>query len=325
MTFFKTAFASALIAGSTLLGISAASAQELRPNLVLMIQDDDTDTVAENRQRIMSRVRQAVNTSLSAYGYNMYDSGVISQNFITPRNQRLARAALIDVARSITQPPIDAGLLMKVYASAEKNPYSDIYRLNLRVEGDVLNVSSGQVIGGFEATAMEKPVLPVNCDRICILEEVGKHSRVLAEDVSRALDIQIKGYLKSGGVTSRQPQPATIPGAPPATAPMAAAPAPAAPAMPGQCEGFPQSYAMTFIGFELNEQSMIEEFLNSFSCKFQMRNLPSSNSRIGFWYETSANDSVMRRNLRTMLDYMDVNGQINFAGTQIQVTKIPSR
>ena len=75
-----------------------------------MVQDNDPDTIAASRQRIMSRVRQSINTALSADGFNMYDGEIVSQNILLPDDRRKARQALIEVARSVTQPPLDAGL-----------------------------------------------------------------------------------------------------------------------------------------------------------------------------------------------------------------------
>ncbi len=100
---------------------------------------------------------------------------------------------------------------------------------------------------------------------------------------------------------------------------------PQAPAASGNCEGFPHSYTISFIGFNNNEHAQIEEFLDSFECKYQMRTLPSSPSKLGFWYETSARDIVLRRNLRTMLEWMQVENQFNLSGTRIEITKIQSR
>ena len=301
-----------------------ADADDLRPNLVVAVQDDDRSTVADNRQRIMSRVRQAINTSLSAIGYNMYDGEVVMQNILLPNQRRKARETLIEMARAVTQPPLDAALLFKIYASAKKANYSDIYRLHIRIEGDLLNVSSGQVIGGFETSAFDKPVLPVNCDRACVLEAVGKHSRVLAQDLSQAIRAQLDGYLKASGVSTDRSS-AKVDTGMSGSSTVTVNSAAIGTTDNSKCNGFPHSYAMSFIGFEAKEQSVIEEFLNSFSCKFQIRALPSSNSQLGFWYETSANDTVLRRNLRTMMEYMEVKAQINIAGTQIKVSKVPTR
>ena len=216
------------------------------------------------------------------------------------------------------------GCLFKVYASAKKGNYSDVYRLNIRMEGDLLNIQTGQVIGGFETSAFDKPVLPANCDKDCVYEEVGKHSRVLGQDLARAIRAQLQGYLRAGGVSSMQKDSTAIGSS--VTSNSVKIGTSGNDMDKDHCEGFPQSYAMKFIGFENDEHSVIEEFLDSFSCVNQMRNLGgSSGSQFGFWYETSANDSVLRRNLRTMLDYMDVAAQFNFAGNQIEITKVPTR
>ena len=48
--------------GASLFAPVISQAQALRPNLMIMVQDNDVDTVPAARQRIMSRVGQAINT-----------------------------------------------------------------------------------------------------------------------------------------------------------------------------------------------------------------------------------------------------------------------
>ncbi|MEP1334549.1 MAG: hypothetical protein ABJK43_17740 [Lentilitoribacter sp.] len=307
---------------ASLFAPAISQAQALRPNLMIMVQDNDVDTVPAARQRIMSRVAQAINTQLSAKGHNMYDASTVTQDIVLSPNRREARQALIEVARAVTQPPIDAALLFKLYATAKGGNYSTVKRLNIRIEGDLLNLASGQVIGGFETSAFDRPALPLNCDRDCVLEEVGKHSRVIAQDLADAIDVQLTGYLNAAGTNSAVSGAVTTPSAGSANVAQTVAGNAGANAT---CTGFPHSYAMSFIGFDGQDSSTIEEFLNSFTCKTQIRALASSNNKLGFWYETTANDTILRRNLRTMLEFMEVKAQVNIAGTQIRISKVPSR
>jgi len=325
-------FALALAVGLSLVhtfATQSATAQESvnRPNLMVAVQDDDPDTTPARRQRIMSRIVGGMSEYLHVKGYNVYDQTAITQDFVLPTDHRKARAALVDIARTVKTPPLDAVLLVKLYASAEKSPYNNIYKLRLRTEADFLSVRTGQFIGHFETEDFSRPVLPANCDRDCILEEVGRHAKVIGNDLAHAMEAKLAGFLKSAGVTppsaaakSGSDVTVTVTTTPPAAGPTKVIRGPKP-----SCQGFPMAYTLTFIDFDNREQRVIEEFLNSFSCLQNIRMLPSSPSGFSFWYETTAKDTVLNRNLRTMLDYMNVNGQVSIAGSKIIVKKVLSR
>ncbi len=323
----------ALIAGlglaqMAITGVAKADTRVNRPNILILIQDDDPDTTPARRQRVMSRVVGGMNDVLNAKGYNTYDRTAITQEFNLPNDKRKARASLVELARTVKEPPLDAVLLIKLYASAKKAPYNDIYRLDLRAEGELLSVKTGQFIGHFETESFDHPVLPVKCDRDCILEVVGKNGRIIGNDLANALEIKLVGFLNSAGVQAPaqaakvdQGVRITVQTQPPvaSSAPViSSGPKPA-------CTGFPVGYTMTFLGFDDREKRAIEEFLNAFSCVQNIRMLPSSPGKLAFWYEISANDTILNRNLSTMLDYMNVKGQVNIAGSKIQVQKVLSR
>jgi len=306
-----------------------ATAQEHvnRPNLMVVVQEDDPDTTPARRQRIMSRVVGGMSEYLHVKGYNVYDQTAITQDFVLPTDRRKARAALIDIARTVKEPPLDAVLLVKLYASAEKSPYNNIYKLRLRTEADFLDVRSGQFIGHFETEDFNRPVLPVNCDRDCILEEVGRHAKVIGNDLARAMEAKLAGFLRSAGVTppsvaakSGGDVTVTVTTMPPATRPTKVIRG-----SKPSCQGFPTAYTLTFVDFNNREQRIIEEFLNSFSCLQNIRMLPSSPSRFAFWYETTAKNTTLNRNLRTMLEYMSINGHVSMTGSKIVVKKVLSR
>ena len=318
--------------GQAFSATSAMAQQIYRPNLLVLIQDDDRDTTPARNKRIMSRVVGGMKDYLHAKGYNVFDETAITQEFTIPSDRRRARAQLVDLVRHIKNPPIDAVLVIKLYASAERSQYNPIYHLKIRLEGDFLNMRTGQFIGHFEVENVDRPVLPAKCDRDCILEEVGKHAKVLGKDLARAMEAKLAGFLKAAGVTP--PSEAKAGAAAPATTVTitttpqtggATGPTTVIRGPKPACQGFPMAYTITFEDFDTREQRIIEEFLNAFSCLQNIRALPSTPSRFAYWYESSAKDTVLARNLRTMLDYMNVTAQVNIAGSKILVKKVMAR
>lgn len=60
-------------------------------------------------------------------------------------------AELLDIARTVQRPPMDAAVTFTVYAGAKKLAYTtDVYA---RITGRIVNVRTGQKIGGFEVTS----------------------------------------------------------------------------------------------------------------------------------------------------------------------------
>ena len=87
----------------------------------------------------------------------------------------------------------------------------------------------------------------------------------------------------------------------------------------------PTGYAIVFSGFKVNEIDAIEEYLTTFSGYKKHRPVKSSMRTAEYWYETDSKSARLNRNLRKMLDHLDVKGRVTFAGNEFKVEKITLR
>jgi hypothetical protein len=164
------------ILAELVLGIAPLRAAD-RPSLVIMGEDSDPDSVARD-SRVFRRVIDGLANQFTAAGFRVYDETAASLDGFVQGRTRRSDAEIIDIARRLTQPPVDIAVLFTLYASAEDKTYTKVLRS--RLAGRLLDVKSGRDLGSLEvATDPGRPV-PANCARPCLLEAAGDQARDLA-------------------------------------------------------------------------------------------------------------------------------------------------
>ncbi|MEQ8249206.1 MAG: hypothetical protein RID42_16115 [Alphaproteobacteria bacterium] len=272
---------------------SGALAQD-QINIIVVGEDADEDSVPRF-SRIFQRVQDALIEELNIAGFDVYDETAASLGNFAQDRVRRTDAELIDVARSVTRPPIDVAVIFTIFASVEELRYTT--RVHARVTGRLLNVKTGKRLGNFEVDSPRAWNAPVDCPRDCILETVGRYAKVLAEDVGDALSIKLADLVEGDddGQAARG------------------------------SEGLGGAYTLVFRGFDADEMLDVEEFLVVFGGYKRYRPVFTGGRHREYWYETDSTSARLSRNLEKMLDHLDVRGQVNFSGSEFRVTKIRAR
>lgn len=315
-----------LAAFAALLSLAAAApaTAQTRPNIVVMGEDADEDSVPRGN-RIFQRVVTELGETMNVRGYNVYDETAVAMGFTQPGRVRRRDAELIDVARSIQNPPVDVIAVFQIYASAQKSMYSDIVRPEVRIPGRLLNVRTGQAVGSFEVSGLQLPPLPQGCDRECLLEKVGAEARTLATDLAAALTSKLDGFVappraRGGGGSAALTDPA-----PAGTAPATGVSGVGASAAGESCGGLPTAYVIRLNGFAPQETQAVEEYMSAFRCYEHHRPVRSGAGSAEYWYETRSDSARLNRNLRLMLEHMNAPGQVSFSGNTFVVSKVATR
>ncbi|GJD58502.1 hypothetical protein [Methylobacterium dankookense] len=311
----RRAALAAVSIGLALLVQPAEALAQSKPNLVVMGEDADEDSVPRGN-RIFQRVIAELSETMSLRGYNVYDETAVAMGFTQPNRVRRRDAELIEVARAVSNPPLDVVAVFQIYASASKSAYSDIVRPEVRIPGRLLNVRTGQSLGSFEVAGVQLPPLPQGCDRECLLERVGAEAKAIAGDVASALAAKLDGF-----VAPRR-------GADLGTAAAAVAPSPgAAGAAPGgeACGGLPTAYTVKLSGFSAQEIQAAEEYMAAFRCYEHHRPVRAGGSAAEYWYETRSDSARLGRNLRLMLEHMSAPGQVQFSGNTFVISRVATR
>ncbi|MFD6320438.1 hypothetical protein E8E01_03665 [Methylorubrum populi] len=311
----RTLAALALLGGA-LLGLPAQAQAQTRPNLVVMGEDADEDSVPRGN-RIFQRVIAELSETMNLRGYNVYDETAVAMGITQANRVRRRDAELIEVARAVQNPPLDVVAVFQVYASASKSAYSDIVRPEVRIPGRLLNVRTGQSLGAFEVAGLQLPPLPQGCDRECLLERVGAEAKSIAADVATALTAKLDGAIA--------PRRAAEAGAPLNTLPPALPGAEPPPAAGESCGGLPTAYVVRLTGFSPQEVQAAEEYMAAFRCYEHHRPVRSGGATAEYWYETRSDSARLGRNLRLMLEHMSAPGQVQFSGNTFVISRVATR
>jgi len=292
---FLAAMGLATMACTTAFPMASTAAQ---PTVLVMGEDWDEDTIPRN-SRVFERVLDAVTNQLQQDGFKVINETMATQGVFLQGRVRRTDVELLKLAKSIDSPPIDAAVTFKVYPRFK--PASTTTWMNALVTGRLLNVSSNESLGTFEVTLPQDVATEPGCEinRECALEYMGKHARNLGQELGAALSIKLRRAASGGATgsgsaaTSTQTQ-----------------------------SSLAQAFKLTFNNFKPNEFDQLEEYMVAFSGYNHHKVLQSGSRNMVIWYETTSEDSRLKRNLRKMLQFMGVDGQVNCVSRTCTVTKI---
>ena len=300
---------------------TAACAGE-QPNILVMGEDADPDTVPRNH-RVFNRVIEALATELGQLGFQVYDETAVSLDVTRQGRIRRSDAELITVAKRIQQPPIDVIAVFSIYVNVQKNINADIWDLGIRIPGRLLQVQTGRRVNSFEVDypVGTLPPVPPNClndartDQDCLFEFVGGQAKRIAQDLGAALatklDFQSPTAEQAGGGPMTSPDVA------------GSRPGPVAPKFgEPQCVGMTTAYVISLVGFDPEEVNAIEEYLVAFSGYDHHRPLRTTARVTEYWYESCSDVARLNRNLRLMLDQMGLQGRLAMTSNRFQIDKI---
>ena len=274
-----------MFAGALLL-ISCAGAPPSmaieKPNLLIMGEDADQDSVPRN-SRVFRRVLDALTNEIHNEGFDVFDETAISLDDYAQGRVRRTDAEIIDIA-----------VIFTIYASARDFNYTT--KIKTRVTGRILAVKSGQRLGNFEIESPREWTAAANCPRECLLETVGKYSKIIARDVGSVLaeklvdiydgDRDDDGYSKAN---------------------------------------LANGFSLVFDGFSEDDMLDMEEYIVVFKGYERHRAVYAGRMHHEYWYESSSTATRLNRNLRKMLKHIGISGRVQFSGNEYVVTRISKR
>lgn len=264
-----------------------------KPNVLVMGEDADEDTVPRN-SRVFRRVLDAVASQLDLEGFDVFDETALTLDDFAQGRVRRTDAEVLEIARTITRPPIDVVVLFSIYASAEERAFTT--KVKTRIEGRMINAHTGRRLGSFSVASPGEWNAPKDCPRECLLEVVGGFSRILAQDLGAVLAVKLAALVEVDEV---------------------------APVVPAA--GIGGAYALIFDGFTSDEVNDVEEFLVVFGGYRNHRPVFSGARYHEYWYESDSPSARIKRNLDRMLEFLDIKGRVTFSGNEFRVQKIAQR
>jgi hypothetical protein len=149
----KSPLAVAFILLAALIAFPQGAQAVDKPNILIMADDADTDTVPRH-SRVFKRVLDAIAGELHTEGFDVFDEVAVTLDDFAQDRSRRSDAEVIDIANSVTRPPIDIVVLFSIYASAEELKHT--MKVKARISGRLLNTKSGQRLENFRGRFSEK-------------------------------------------------------------------------------------------------------------------------------------------------------------------------
>lgn len=263
-----------------------------KPNLLIMVQDHDTDSVKRD-SRVYKRVYDALDEMLNEAGFAVYNETAITLDGYAQGRTRRSDAELMDIARSVNRPPIDVVVFFEIYASARDMGYTT--KVRVRTVGRLFNVRTGQQLGNFEITSPQEWNAQAACSRECILETIGDYARILGNDVGAVISEKLAWMINPEGGAGESGS------------------------------TMDSAYTIIFDGFSRDEVMRFEEYLVQFTGYKTHRPTYSSGRRAEYWYESTIAPARLDRNLNRMLEEAGIRGNVQFSLNKITIQKITLR
>ncbi|MBU3003126.1 hypothetical protein [Paraglaciecola arctica] len=263
-------------------------------NLIIMIEDADKNSLRRNNQ-INKRVYASISQQLSQVA-DIYDETSLTLDTFNQDREYRTDAELIDIARSITRPPIDLVVVLSTYAAITTTDYAKNARA--RVAAKILNAKSGLFLDNFEVLSPRTWSIPYACNKqSCILEEIGDEAKVLGDELGLVLAEKLNWLIS--GETS---QPNTT-----------------------YKTQIVNDYYLEFDGFSLQDMANIEEYLLLFSGYISHRPTQQRHTRTTLLYRSTSGTAKLSRNILKLLEELTMRATINFEGNNFNVKRITFR
>lgn len=276
------------------LGVCSTSYGADSVNLLIMIEDADKDSIPRD-SRINRRVHASLSQQLNHIA-DIYDETSITLDTFEQVRVGRTDAELLDIARSITRPPIDILVVFSTYTSVISSDYAK--KARARVEGRLLNAKSGQFLDNFEVKSPDSWSIPFTCDRqTCVLEKMGDEAKVLGDELGLILAEKLN-WLVNAETPERSTAVKTA---------------------------MVNDYYLEFDGFSAQEVANIEEYLLVFSGYVSHRPTQQRYTRTTLLYRSTIGTANLSRNMLKLMDELTMRATINFEGNNFTLKRITLR
>jgi hypothetical protein len=247
-----------------------------------MSEDVDDDSIPRYN-RIYERVQDALANQLIQKGFTVVDETAATLDTSAQDQVKRADPELIDIARSITSPPVDVVLIFTIYASMEEKNATNI--IHTRIMGRLLDVKASTRLGNFEVASPNSWRVAKSCDRECVIESAGDKAKILSQDLGAVLASLVDARLVSSGQSGSIVD-------------------------DNETGGLPTAYTLVFDNISAEEMHDIDSYLVTFKGYEHHRTIEAMMMHHEVWYETSIDSARLTRNLQIMLEHLGMQGRV---------------
>ena len=251
-------------------------------NMNLLIMGDDSNKQSVPRNHPMyNAVLNAFSEALQNKGFSVFDETAVTLDTHRQGRTRRRDAELIDIARSVRNPPIDAIVMFTIFPRVVKTQTTIKY--TTRIDARVLDVRSGKRLGNYAYKPQDLRTIRPNAPRSVLIDKVMELSEMAAEDVADALSGILRRQVRreTGNVMS--------------------------------------DYKIVLRGFGSRAASDFERYLQQYECYKNIRVARATGNYHEYSYRTCLQEADLRRHIVETLDMMTIRARVYVEGNTITI------
>jgi len=265
------------------------------PIVLILGENWDEDSVPRKNQAFDTIIR-AVSSKLRHEGIRVLDEAVVMKENFIRRRVRRTKEEVFQIAKAVKTPMIDAVASFKISwnikATAEKT------LINTQFTGNILNVSTGDDIGYFYETFSLPTEKSCAVHRDCVLKSIADPAHELGQKVGAVIANHLRRAMlvrRTDGeeTETRSADPTIL-----------------------------RAYKLTFDNFGSTDFNHAEELMVAFSGYHRHEIILAMMRRFEITYETRSDDAKLKRNLRMMVAYMDIDASIKCIRNMCTISKL---
>ena len=253
-------------------------------NMNLLIMGDDSNRQSVPRNHPMyNAVLNAFSEALQNRGFAVFDETAVTLDTHRQGRTRRRDTELIDVARSVRNPPIDAIVIFSIFPRVVKTQTTIKY--TTRIDARALDVRSGRRLGNYSYKPQDLRTIRPNVPRSVLIDKVMELSELAAEDVASAL----------AGILRRQVRPGT--------------------------GNVMSDYRVVLRGFGGKAASDFERYLREYECYKNIRVARATGNYHEYSYRTCLQEADLRRQIVETLEMMGVKARVYVEGNTLTIRR----
>jgi hypothetical protein len=273
---------------------TVAPAQQVN---ILALGEDAQPRAVRRDNRVFARVVTALNDVLSRSEFRVYDETAVTADFTSPTRTLRRDFELVDIARAITQPPIDALLIFDIQASASRPADGSWPVPRVVITGRIIHVQTGQLFARFESGANARlDAINPGCVRECFIDRIGDQARPIAAELAEELTRRLATFVRPPRVREAAP------------------PAPAQP----DC-GPRQVIEVELTGYPPADLPRVERYLAAFGCYLRHRVIGLEDQRQSIWLETGLPPARVAEDMAAAAGFWPTPGTVALDDRRIRV------
>ncbi|WP_432736949.1 hypothetical protein [Maridesulfovibrio sp. FT414] len=251
------------------------------PRILILGDDRSPETIARD-SRPFTQVQNEIANALLNDGFDVKDEVALSMDSHVQGQKRRSEAELLRVAKDLG---IDIAVIFSVYPNMKRTENS--MRIHPRVEGRLVSVFDGSRLGNFDLKSQLSRPVEKPYARNEQQEALAEVSGLLGKEVGEVLTERLAQYVDAEG-------------------------------------GMLKEWVLIIDGFNNYEVMDMEDIFRTFGGYDSHRIKSNAQNRNGhneFFYKTSAESAVLKRDLVRMLGQIGAKGSINVSGLSILIAK----